>query len=171
MLRTNLYWITLVLVTALVEVTWLGAIRIGGVVPDVILLLVVYFGMTNSSERAMLTGVIGGIIQDVASGTGLGHHVLALAVAGYVAGMLAERLLIENPAVKAGMVLFACIVHGFVYVTVDFIQNPEISAVDAILVSMIPRTFYTMLITPVVFFLLDRVLGDRMPAPRRVQRD
>lgn len=167
MVRANLYWVVLVLTTALVEVTWLRAIRIGDVVPDLVLLLVVYFAMTSGPERAMFTGALGGVFQDVAADTGLGHHVLALVIAGYAGGMLANRLIIESPAVKAGMVLCACVVHGLTYVAVDFIQNPELDAYDAILVSMIPRTFYTMVVTPILFIPLDRVLAPRLPAHRR----
>lgn len=168
MLRLNLYWAGLVLVTALIEVTWLRAVRIGDVVPDLVLLLVVYFAMTSGPERAMFTGALGGIFQDVAADTGLGHHVLALVAAGYVGGMLANRLMLESPAVKAGMVLCACVMHGLLYIGVDFVQNPDLSVYDAILVSMIPRTFYTMLVTPIVFIPLDRTLSSRLPTQRRV---
>lgn len=168
MIRANLYWAILVLLTALVEVTWLRAVRIGDVVPDLVLLLVVYFAMTSGPERAMFTGALGGIFQDVAADTGLGHHVLALVVAGYVGGMLANRLMLDSPAVKAGMVLCACVVNGLLYVSIDFVQNPEMSVYDAVLVSMIPRTFYTMVITPVIFIPLDRALSARLPTQRRV---
>lgn len=168
MLRKNLYWAGLVLVTALVEVTWLRAVRIGDVVPDLVLLLVVYFAMTSGPERAMFTGALGGIFQDVAADAGLGHHVLSLVIAGYVGGMLANRLMLESPAVKAGMVLFACAVNGLLYVAIDFVQNPEISVYDAIMVSMIPRTFYTMLVTPIIFIPLDRTLSAHLPTQRRV---
>ncbi len=167
MIRGNLYWALLVSVSALVEVTWLRSVRIGDVVPDLVLLLVVYFAMTSGPERAMFTGLLGGIFQDVAADTGLGHHVFALVLAGYVGGMLANRLIMESPAVKAGMVLCACLVNGLAYVAIDFIQNPEMNVVDAILVSMIPRTFYTMLVTPLVFIPLDRLLAGRLPTQRR----
>lgn len=166
-MRANIYWALLVVTASLIEVTWLGAIRIGDVLPDLVLLLVVYFAMTSGAERAMFTGVLGGIFQDVAAGSGLGHHVLALVVAGYIVGALADRLILESPAVKATMVLCACAVHGLLYVAVDFIQNPEMSAVDAILVSMIPRAFYTMLVTPLVFIPLARLMAPRLPIQRR----
>ncbi len=167
-MRANIYWAILVIFTALIEATWLGLIQIGDVLPNMVLLITVYFGITYGEERAMFTGALGGIIQDVAADTALGHHALALIIVGYTVGRLSERLVTESPAVKAMMVLAACLVHGFIYITVDYVQNPGMNAVDAVLVSMIPRTFYTILVTPVVFYALFKVLPHSLSNTRSV---
>lgn len=154
--RTNAYWAILVVVTVLVEATWLGLIRIQGVMPDLILLLVVYFGINQGEERAMTTGLVGGVLQDVAGDTGLGHHVLCLVIVGFLIGQISHRLITDNPAVKTGLVFCASMIHAMIYVMVDYVQTPDIDALHMLAVSHVPRAFYTALATPIVFYLLDR---------------
>lgn len=158
-MRTNVTWAALVIVTALIEATWLGVIRFHGVLPDLVILLVVYFAIADGEERAMMTGLLGGILQDVAGDTGLGHHVLCLVVAGYLAGRISRRLVTDHPAVKAGLVFGATLVHGLLYIVLDYVGNPDMNALHTIAVSVIPQAFYTALATPVVFFLLSRSTG------------
>lgn len=155
-MRTNVYWALLIVVVAVFESTWLGAIRLQGVLPDLVLLLVVYFAVTHGEERAMFTGFLGGIFQDVAADTGLGHHVLCLVVTGFVVGRVSRRLVVDHPAVKAGLVLGASMVHGLLYTSVDYVQNPDLNAMYSLAVTVVPRAFYTSLVTPLVFFALDR---------------
>ena len=92
-MRRNLLWAVIVVATALVQTTWLDAIRLQGVLPDLTLLLVVYFAIADGEERAMFTGVLGGLYQDVAGNAVLGHHIVCHVIVGYVAGRVAQRLI------------------------------------------------------------------------------
>lgn len=155
-MRKTIGWLVVTIVAALLESTWLEAVSVQDVLPDLTLLLVVYFALQAGEERAMFTGVLGGIMKDVAGNARLGHHVLALVIVGYVAGRLSKRLVTDHPAVKAGLVFVASLVYGLVYVTVQYVQEPSISATYLVLTSVIPTAFYTALVTPLAFFLLDR---------------
>ena len=153
---TNAYWAALVIFTALVEATWLGLVRFQGVLPDLILVLVIFFALTRGEERAMFTGVVGGLLQDVAGDTGLGHHVLCLVVVGFVVGKVSHRLLVDLPAVKAGFVFLASIAHGILFTTIAYLQHPDMSALYTIGVNVVPSAFYTAVATPIIFFVLTR---------------
>ncbi len=165
-MKRQVVWIVLVVLAALIEATWLGLIRIGDVVPDLVLLLVVYFAVQQSAERAIMTGVLGGTFQDVAADTGLGHHVLCLAIIGYTVALLTRRLITDNPFVKTGLVVGACLLHGLLYIAITYLQNPDMSAFNSILVSLVPRTLYTALATPFVFFIMNRVTPDNLAVLR-----
>ena len=156
-MRRNVWWAVIVVTTALIQTTWLDAIRFQGVLPDLTLLLVVYFAVAEGEERAMLTGVLGGLYQDVAGDTVLGHHVLCLVVAGYVVGRVARRLVMEHPMVKVGLVMGAGVVHGVLFTAVEYVQTPAKSALHAVLSTVVPGAFYTALVTPVVFFVMARL--------------
>lgn len=155
-MRRNIGWIGVTVLAALLEPTWLEKISLQDVLPDLTLLLVVYFALQYGEERAMFTGVIAGIIEDVTSNARLGHTVLALVVVGYFVGRLSRRLVTDHPAVKAGLVFVASLACGIIYVTIQYVQEPSISATYIILTSKIPTAFYTALVTPIVFFALDR---------------
>lgn len=162
----NATWFFTVTVAALVQTTWLSAIKLQGVLPDLTLLLVVYFAIADGEERAMWTGVIGGLYQDVASNTVLGHHVLSLVVVGYVTGRLSTRLIVDHPMVKVGMVLAAALAHGAIFTLVLYVQKPYVAALYMLATSVVPGAFYTAVLTPVAFIGLALAFHRRDLMPR-----
>jgi len=155
-MRKNIMWAVIVVTAALIQTTWLDAIEIAGVVPDLALLLVIYFAVNDGEERAMFTGVLAGIFQDIASEATLGHHVLCLVLIGFTVGRLTTRLITEHPAIKAGLVLAAGLVNGILYTAIGYVQEPGLTALRTIAAVVIPGAFYTALVTPLVFLLLDK---------------
>ena len=105
-------WLICIVLAALIQTNWPELLRFQDVSPDIIIVLVVYFAIAYGEERAMFTGLIGGLYQDVAVKTVLGHHVLCYVVIGYTIGRLAARLISEHAAVKAGLVLVASFCQG-----------------------------------------------------------
>jgi len=153
-MKKNVIWFIVVVVGTLLQTTWPDALKLQGVLPDVALLLVVYFAVMEGEERAMFTGLIGGVYQDVASDATLGHHVLCLVAVGFVMGRLSTRLVTEHPVVKAGLVFLAALSAGILYIAIQYVQQPANGAFNPILTSAIPSAFYTALLTPVVFLIL-----------------
>ena len=163
-MKKNLLWALVVIASALVQTTLLDTIKLQGVLPDLIVVVVVYFAIADGEERAMFSGVLGGLYQDVAGDAVLGHHVLCNVVVGYAAGRLATRLITEHPAVKIGLVFSASLIHGLLFTGILYVQQPAISAVRTIASSVIPGAFYTALVTPVVFGVLARLFHRRRAA-------
>ncbi len=154
-MRKNCVWAAFVIAAALIETTWLEAIRIRGVLPDLVLISVVYFALSDGEERAMFTAVLGGLFQDVASNATLGLNVLCLALVGFAAGKMTTRLVTEHPAVKAGLTCSACLLNGLLRTAIQFLQNPDMNAWHAVVSVVIPSTFYTAVFSPIVFYMLD----------------
>ncbi|NUM52352.1 MAG: rod shape-determining protein MreD [Candidatus Hydrogenedentes bacterium] len=155
--RKNAIWLFAVVLAAMLETTWIERIRLLDVVPNLTLLMVVFFAIIEGEERAMFTGAIGGIFQDVASNAALGHHIFCNVIVGYAAARVASRMITEHPAAKAALVFSATIVFGLLFVGVTYVQDPATAAFRNIVERVVPESFYTALFTPVMFFLLDRV--------------
>ena len=146
---------------ALIQTTWPDFLKFQEVLPDLSLLLVVYFAIMDGEERAMLTGLIGGVYQDVASDTVLGQHILCLVVIGYAVGRLSTRLITEHPAVKAGLVLLAGLLSGSLFTAIAFVQDPAHGFFMPAVNSVVPGAFYTAIFTPIIFFVLSRIFYHR----------
>jgi rod shape-determining protein MreD len=153
-MKHSLGWLITVVLAAIIQTTWLDVIKLQGVLPDLTLLLVVYFAIAEGEERAMWTAVIGGVYQDVSGNYTLGHNVLTLVIVGYTVGRVSTRLITEHPAVKAGLVLLAAVAHGLVFAAILYFQEPNIRPLHMIGTAVIPGAFYTAVLTPVVFFAL-----------------
>lgn len=159
----NTLWIVTVVVTALVQSAWPDFLKLQSVSPDLVLILVVYFAIAEGEERAMFTGALGGLYLDVASKVDLGQNVFCLVVVGYAAGRLSTRLVTEHPAVKAGLVLLAGIAQGILYTGIEYVQEPAVTpVVETVLTVVVPASFYTALITPLLYFGLGKMFGERI---------
>ena len=153
-LRREGLWLVTVVIAALLQSTWLRAFTVQGELPDLILLLVVYFALIDGEVRAMFTGFIGGLYQDVSNNDVLGHTILCHVLIGYAIGRMSERLITDHPAVKAFIVGCAAVAHGVLFTAIQFVQQPHQSMTYTIITQVLPGAFYTALVTPLVFFLL-----------------
>jgi len=152
-------------VFALLETTYLERVRVFGVLPDMMVLLVVFFSLREGEEWGMFTALVGGLFQDVASDSVLGHHVLGLALVAFFVGKLSTRLVTDHPAVKAGLVLLSGVSSGLFFVVIKYLQKPTVPVVQLTLSEVIPAAFYTALLTPFVFWLIERVVGRFFAPP------
>jgi len=158
----NAIWLVTVVIMALVQTTWPDFLTFEGVAPDLILILVVYFAITQGEERAMFTGAIGGVYQDVASKAVLGHNILCFVLVAYGVGRLSTRLVTDHPAVKAGLVFLAGLAQGTLFTLIRYVQFPDTPVVETLAAVVVPASFYTALITPLVFFALARLFRPRV---------
>ena len=154
----NLLWALGVIVTALIQTSWLDSLQIFGAIPDLNVLIVVYFALREGEERGMFTGLFGGILEDVASNATLGHHVLGLVLVAYAVGRVRLRLLTDHPAVRVCLVFAASLLEGILFMAILFVQQPEIPALNLLAARIVPGAFYTAILTPVWFLGFDWVL-------------
>ena len=159
--RKNIVWAVVIVASALLQMTWLDKIQIQSVRPDLILLFVVYFAVAEGEERAMFTGALGGVFQDVAGDVVLGHHVFCNVLVGYLIGRISRRLVLEHPVVKVGLVLMASLFQGTLYTCIQYIQTPDMQALRTIMTNVIPGAFYTCFVTPLVFYMANWIFVRR----------
>jgi rod shape-determining protein MreD len=96
----------------LVQCTVVPVVGIGGIVPDVPVVLTVLLALRYGAEAGCLTGFALGLAQDAVTGGPLGLHALTKAVLGFVAGDLPRWVLITRPIVPVGLAVLATIVDG-----------------------------------------------------------
>jgi len=70
----------------LVQLTVIPFISIQGVVPNLVLIAVVYFSISNGQIFGTVTGASYGLLYDLISGNLVGSNMLSKTVAGFIAG-------------------------------------------------------------------------------------
>ncbi|HEX3015082.1 MAG TPA: rod shape-determining protein MreD [Desulfobacteria bacterium] len=76
--------------------TLFNFLKVGGVKPDLVLLLVIYFAFTNGPVKGALLGLGLGLLEDFFIGYYFGMNALALLVSGFVAGWFETVMYKEN---------------------------------------------------------------------------
>lgn len=97
---------------ALVQFTVVPVVGVGGVVPDVPVVLTVLLALRYGAEAGCLTGFALGLAQDAVAGGPLGLHAVSKALVGFVAGDLPRWILVTRPIVPVGLAIVATVVDG-----------------------------------------------------------
>ncbi len=86
-------FIALAFIVALIlQTTILPFLRIGGVMPDLLLVLVIFTALFYGSLAGGVVGFVVGLTQDLIGGPDLGLGVLSIFLAGYLMGHLGRRV-------------------------------------------------------------------------------
>jgi rod shape-determining protein MreD len=101
----------------LVQSTIVPIVGIGGIVPDVPVVLVVLLALRLGPEAGCLTGFALGLAEDVLAGGPLGLHAVSKAVIGFVAGDLPQWAIASRPVVPIALAVVATILDGLVRFT------------------------------------------------------
>jgi rod shape-determining protein MreD len=103
------------IVSLILQTTILPFLRLGGVTPDLLLVLVMFNALFYGSFAGGVVGLTVGLTQDLLGGHYLGLGALSGFVVGYLMGHLARRVNIDNVLVAFFLVLAGSFVAGAVY--------------------------------------------------------
>ncbi|MEW6320791.1 MAG: rod shape-determining protein MreD [Acidobacteriota bacterium] len=105
-----------VVVAALTLQTTLAGLAFGGpAAPDLVLIVVVYVGLTRGPVTGVLAGSLAGLTQDALSGGVLGIGGLAKTVVGFLAGVLGTQFIMTAPLPRFVAFVGGTLVHALVF--------------------------------------------------------
>src|SRR5471030_2509367 len=105
----------LAIISILLQVSLLPALRPFGVVPDLILVVVVLMGLEGTASAALVLAVVAGLILDMASGANFGLWTGLLVLAALAAGLLHRAgVELSGPLVAVVMIVAGTILETVV---------------------------------------------------------
>ncbi len=110
-MRASRVWIVGVIVAALMNALVGRWLDIRGWQPDVVLIALIYLGLTSGEIPPIIMGFIAGLYQDLYAPELLGHHALAKTCSGYLAGAFAGRIQVEQIPIQAAVILAIGLIH------------------------------------------------------------
>ncbi|MCC6395866.1 MAG: rod shape-determining protein MreD [Bacteroidetes bacterium] len=133
---------------------------VGTIIPDLILIWVVFLGITRGPVTASSAGFFLGLLADVLAGDDgmLGLSSLTKTIAGFLAGYTFNENKTTQTLTTAQFPLIVAVVglmHNLLYFII-FLQGTDISWEDAIVRHGLPATVYTALVTLLPMFVFAR---------------
>ena len=84
------------LAAMVVQTSLLRYVSIGGIRPDLVLIIVVYLGLVKGPDMGSLGGFFFGLFEDAFSGTFLGPNALSKTIIGFLCGLVGKRLYTQS---------------------------------------------------------------------------
>ncbi|MBI2620191.1 MAG: rod shape-determining protein MreD [Ignavibacteriales bacterium] len=148
----------IVLGLLLLQTTFVPFLAIGGFVPDLLLVWVVYTAIRRGQTEAMTAGFLVGFLQDVAATQLLGLAALSKTVAGFLGGYFFNENKTDQTLGTSQFLLIVVIcslVHNVIYFVI-FLQGAEVSLLWTTAQYTLATTAYTTALSALPMFAFSR---------------
>ena len=141
----------LILIGYLIQSTMIRILPMGGVAPNILIILTSCFGFMRGKKEGMYVGFISGLVIDILFGNIIGFYALAYMVIGYLNGFFASIFYPED--VKRPMVLITSseLVYCFIVYVFRFLIQGKLRFGYYFLHVILPEIVYTIFVT-IIFY-------------------
>ncbi|MGL4361985.1 MAG: rod shape-determining protein MreD [Cellulosilyticaceae bacterium] len=160
----------LLAMTYILETTIFQSIRIGGVAPNFMVIIVVSFALLRGSKEGAIIGFFAGLIYDVTFGMYMGEMIIPYMLVGYFCGKFNVNFYRENFILP-----FLCTLTSSVFVNVGtlflFMMRAKVNFFFYFKNMIIPEAIYTITLSLVVYqltYAINEKLEDRERKTRNI---
>lgn len=142
-----------ILAALIIQGSMFPFLNLGGKQPDLLLIVVICYGILWGSRTGAFLGFAGGFLQDILFGRALGTFALTKMLSGYLSG-LTEKNIYKDFVIGPMIIVF---ILTFLQEGLLFILSKEIIRQPAgpVLTQMIvPKALYDFCLTPFIYFFI-----------------
>ena len=155
MIRKPLVIFVILLVCALLETALLSNVVFLPVVPDLLLLVVLYISVQNGSLTGEATGFVSGLLLDFLTAAPLVFNCLLRTLLGFFAGLFHDVLNISKIMIPAMLALIATIAKAIIIGFISFFFPNGVITYDLFSASFGMELLFNVILAPLVFAFLS----------------
>jgi rod shape-determining protein MreD len=155
-LKLTLLTFFLIICAIVLQSTLFSIISIGGVKPDLALIVIIFISYRKGNVTGQLTGFSAGLIEDTLSLTPLGFHSLIKTFIGFLYGYIQGRVVIDVIVIPVLLVILGTIIKLFLSWIVSLLFSVTAVHIQFFHLNTVIEILYNAVLTPFVFALLNR---------------
>lgn len=156
--------VPLLILVTIAQITFLPLLWPGAVRPDLMLMLVVGWGVVHGSGQAALWGLGGGLVLDLVSGMPFGLHAISLGIVGWVADALQTNFFRSNILIPFATIFVATILYHIGQAAAMQTLGATVNWAFYLVNIVLPVAIFNTALMPFVYWILRRL--DRVVRPR-----
>lgn len=157
MIRKSIEFL-LVFFCFLLQCTFFKFISLGGIAPNLLIILTSAFGFMKGRTEGMFVGFFSGLMMDVLFGNGIiGLYTLIFTYIGFFNGMFNRMFFPDDVRLPIILITFSDLVYCFVVYVLTFLLRSRFDFGYYVLHIIIPETVYTIFITILFYRLLLKI--------------
>lgn len=139
------------LLAIFLQSTLFASYSIKGVVPDMVLVFVIFYALLNGAEKGARYGLICGLLEDLYTGRFIGMNALSKAATAYIIGKLQGRVFAENVAVGIIGVILGSLLNACLFFILAFAYFAVFNIDRSLFINIIYQSFYNVVITTPIY--------------------
>ncbi len=153
--------ILIVVICFLLQTTLVQNIRVAGVIPNLMLLVVVFISYLNGVYYGMTVGMTVGLLFDFLYASLIGINMLAFLLIGYFCGLLSRLYRSGNYLIPLVMVSISEFIYGVITYFTDFLLRGKLNIGYYFGKVMLPELVYTIVVGILLYGLVCLMYEDR----------
>lgn len=150
MLRKPIVFI-MVIVGFLLQCTFFQKISLGGIAPNILIIITSSFGFMRGKNEGMFIGFLSGIILDIFFGSVIGFYALVYLFIGYLNGFFRTIFYPEDIKLPLFLISTSELLYCFLSYIFLFLLRGRLHLGYYFLRVILPEIVYTILITLIVY--------------------
>ena len=141
------------------QTTLLASLPIQRIRPDIVLILIVYWGLSRSPISGGILSIFLGYLMDLFSGHSFGLYTFSRPLLFYLGQIFKGRFYLESILSQFLFVFLFALFEGFLVLTLLSALNPVPlgNLTSLFLTFYFPQSFLTGVISPILFLFLNKV--------------
>lgn len=146
--------VLLILTVYLIQSTMIRILPMGGVAPNLLIILTSCFGFMRGKKDGMFVGFLSGIIIDVLFGNLIGFYALIYMIIGYLNGFFASIFYPEDIKLPVALISSSELVYCFLVYVFRFLIQGKIRFGYYFLHIILPEIVYTIFVTIIIYKII-----------------
>lgn len=147
----------IIIVCFLLQSTLFHYLELAGVVPNLLLIVTMSFGLMRGRREGMLVGFFSGLLIDIFFGSVLGPYALIYMTMGYANGFFHRIYYVEDLLLPMLMITLNDFIYNVIIYLIYFLLRNRLNFGEYLLTVIFPEMIYTILITLFFYKILVRI--------------
>ena len=152
-----IYLLLLNIVCFVLQTTVFRHLPLGGVVPNILIMITAAFGLMYGRKLGMFSGFVGGLMIDAMFNSVIGLTILIYSFIGYVNGMLNKLYFKERLYIPVITIVLSDLAYGVLYYVCRFMLRGRMDFMFYLMHVMIPEAVYTLIIGVPIYLLMRQI--------------
>lgn len=122
-----------------------------GVKPDIALTFIICYTLIKGNPEGTITGIIGGLTEDIFSGIAFGINSLGCMVTSFLIGCIEGRIYKDNVFVPGVFTFIGTLAKESIVFLFLYLTKAQRNIADDLVSIMIPEAIYNMLLAALFF--------------------
>lgn len=147
----------IIVICFLLQCTVFHYIELAGVVPNLLLIVTMSFGLMRGRREGLLVGFFSGLLIDIFFGSVLGPYAFIYMTLGYGNGLFHRIYYVEDVLLPMIMISLNDFIYNIIIYVVFFLMRNRLDFLGYLKDVMLPEMIYTILITLFFYKILVRI--------------
>jgi rod shape-determining protein MreD len=155
----NIFFLFVIVILGILQVTLLDYFRVFGIRPDLLLICVVVASLVFEFKWAFILSIFAGIFKDACGVSTFGINTLLFPIWCLLIARLNREITLDNNLIHMGLVFIVTILHNIVSGMIS-VYSGNVIPLGIFLRIVIIESIYTALVLPLIFkivYLLQRI--------------